>query len=111
VQQSRWSAGNVEVSGYTDLVTRVRADAREQLDRRVGQFGGDGCVGVRATLNIWDHEAGEGHRDHIAESVFSGTAIVRFRKRSVAEPALPVLALRPLSSRGPSSDRRRRSPS
>ncbi len=32
--QSRWATGNVEVSGYTELVNRTRRDARERADAR-----------------------------------------------------------------------------
>jgi uncharacterized protein YbjQ (UPF0145 family) len=105
-RQSSWGAGNVEVSGYTELVTHVRADARHQLDRRLARLGADGCVGVRSTLNVWHIEPGEGHRDHAAEAVFSGTAITRFRARASSAPALSVLPLRALSSRAAAASRR-----
>ena len=44
VNQTRWGAGNTEVSGYTDLVNQTRHDAREQLEKDVARLGADGVV-------------------------------------------------------------------
>ena len=40
-RQASWGAGNVEVSGYTDLITHVRADARALFGRHVAAAGAE----------------------------------------------------------------------
>src|ERR1700728_5032578 len=42
VGQTRWSAGNAEVSGWTELVHDARHRARQQLDADVKRMGADG---------------------------------------------------------------------
>jgi uncharacterized protein YbjQ (UPF0145 family) len=76
-QASTW-AGNTEVSGYTELVHGVRQDARAEFARRVKSFGGDGGILTDMTLDIWEVEPAEGHRDHVALASVLGTSIARF---------------------------------
>src|ERR1700728_4216500 len=47
VGQTRWSAGNAEVGGWTELVADARHDARVQLSADVKRIGAEG-VGIRA---------------------------------------------------------------
>jgi uncharacterized protein YbjQ (UPF0145 family) len=83
VGQTRWSAGNAEVSGWTDLVNDARHDARQQLDADVKRMGAEGVVIADMDFQVREREcpASEGARDHIVEAVNIGTAIVRFKSR------------------------------
>jgi uncharacterized protein YbjQ (UPF0145 family) len=97
--QSRWAVGNVEVSGYTELVNRTRRDARNELMLDVSRVNASGVVVKDTTLSIGEQECRgqEGSRDHWAEVTMIGTAITRFagdrvrnRNRTIA-----VLSLDP----------------
>jgi uncharacterized protein YbjQ (UPF0145 family) len=80
VGQTRWSAGNAEVTGWTDLVNDARHDARQQLDADVKRMGAEGVVIASMEMRVREREcpAQEGRRDHIIEAVNIGTAIVKF---------------------------------
>lgn len=118
--QARWSAGNAEVAGYTELVNRTRDDARNELKLDVSRVCGDGVVVSDLALRIGEHECkGIGGRtDHVAEVTMLGTAIVRFRADrkhfGFAKPMLsthttPVLSLDPerrRAARGASASKR-----
>ncbi len=94
IQQARTWSGNSEVSGYTDLVNHVRNDARNQFSRRTAAYGADGAIMSGMTLDIWEIEPGEGHRDHVALSYVQGTAIARFHRGAVAPTSsLKILSL------------------
>jgi uncharacterized protein YbjQ (UPF0145 family) len=99
IGQSRWTAGNTEVTGYTDLVTSTRHDARDELERDVRQLSAEGVVIQRMDMRISEQEcpAQEGGRDHIVEVTIVGTAITHFAKprRSAERPSLAVLSLDP----------------
>jgi uncharacterized protein YbjQ (UPF0145 family) len=82
------------VSGYTDLVQHVRADARSRFEEHAGRTGADGAVVSSIDLHIWEQEPGEGHRDHVAESTVFGTTLARFSQRPAPTRALTVLPLR-----------------
>jgi uncharacterized protein YbjQ (UPF0145 family) len=92
-QASAWG-WNTEVSGYTELVQYVRADARHAFERHAGRAGGDGAVVSHMGLHIWEYEPGEGHRDHVAEATVFGTTIARFSRGPAPTRALTVLPLR-----------------
>jgi uncharacterized protein YbjQ (UPF0145 family) len=83
VGQTRWSAGNAEVTGWTDLVNDARHDARQQLDADVKRMGAEGVVIADMSMRVREREcpAQEGSRDHIIEAVNIGTAIVRFQSK------------------------------
>ena len=97
--QSRWGAGNTEVTGYTELITRTRHDARDELRRDVASHGAEGVVIQRMDLRIGEREcpAQEGARDHTAEVTIVGTAITHFRRseRATEQPSLAILSLDP----------------
>jgi uncharacterized protein YbjQ (UPF0145 family) len=101
-QASAWG-WNTEVSGYTELVQYVRADARHTFERHAGRAGADGAVVSDMGLHIWEYEPSEGHRDHVAEATVFGTTVARFhRGRTAPTRALTVLPLSAgLSSRSP----------
>jgi uncharacterized protein YbjQ (UPF0145 family) len=97
--QTRWTAGNMEVGGYTELVNMTRHDARDQLGRDVAGHGAEGVVIQSMDMRIGEHEcpAQEGARDHLAEVTFIGTAITHFAKstRGGERPSLAILSLDP----------------
>ncbi len=81
-QTSRWTSGNTEVSGYTDLINQTRHDARDQLRRDVRALGAEGVVIQSMDMQVGEHEcpSQEGARDHVAEVTIIGTAITHFAK-------------------------------
>jgi uncharacterized protein YbjQ (UPF0145 family) len=99
VGQTRWSAGNAEVGGWTELVSDARHDARQQLAADVKRIGGQGVVVASMDMNVREREcpAQEGGRDHIVEAINVGTAIVKFNDHSErAQPApLAIMSLDP----------------
>jgi uncharacterized protein YbjQ (UPF0145 family) len=94
LSQARAWGQNTEVSGYTELVQHVRADARHTFERHASRAGADGAVVSHMDLHIWEQEPSEGHRDHVAESTVFGTAIARFSSGPAPTRALTVLPLR-----------------
>jgi uncharacterized protein YbjQ (UPF0145 family) len=80
VGQTRWGAGNAEVTGWTDLVNDARHDARQELERDVRRLGGEAVVIADMQMRVREREcpAAEGRRDHIVEATTIGTAIARF---------------------------------
>ncbi|HEY0577942.1 MAG TPA: heavy metal-binding domain-containing protein [Pseudonocardia sp.] len=98
-RQASWGTGNVEVSGYTDLITHVRADARARFQRDIRELGADGAVASDISLSVWEIEPAENHRDHVAESMMLGTAVARFHTAS--GPPTRSLSILPLRSASP----------
>jgi uncharacterized protein YbjQ (UPF0145 family) len=101
VTQTRWGAGNTEVSGFTQVVNDARHDSRTRLMSDVKRIGGEGVVIADMQLSVREREcpASEGRRDHIVEAVNIGTAIVRFASHDVAKAgsSLAILSLDPRS--------------
>jgi len=99
VSQTRWGAGNTEVSGFTQVVNDARHDARNQLKSDVTRIGGEGVVVAEMELHVREREcpAVEGRRDHIVEAVNIGTAIVRFSRGAERSggSSLAILSLDP----------------
>ncbi len=97
--QTRWSAGNTEIGGYTELINMTRHDARDQLARDVQRHGAEGVVIQNMDMQVGEHEcpAQEGARDHLAEVTLIGTAITHFTKskRGAERPSLAILSLDP----------------
>lgn len=97
--QSRWAVGNVEVHGYTELVNRTRADARNELMLDVSRVHAEGVVVKRAELRTGKErcDARPGTHDHRAEVTMIGTAITQFTRdrRASQRPSLTVLSLDP----------------
>jgi uncharacterized protein YbjQ (UPF0145 family) len=91
-QAASWS--NMEVSGYTELVSFVRADARAKFAERAAKHGGDAAIVSDMAMHVWTLEPGENHRDHVAESVVVGTALAKFHRGAQAPTdALMMLPL------------------
>lgn len=97
--QTRWGAGNAEVTGYTELVNDARHDARQQLERDVTRLGGEGVVIATMEMRVRERECPvqEGRRDHIVEATTIGTAIARFAdsEHRHSGPTLAVMSLDP----------------
>jgi uncharacterized protein YbjQ (UPF0145 family) len=95
ISQTSWGAGNMEVSGYTDLVNATRHDARTQLEQDVARHGAEGVVLQDMELRIGEHEcpAQEGRRDHVAEATIIGTAVAAFDRRKAQAQGPPPLAI------------------
>jgi uncharacterized protein YbjQ (UPF0145 family) len=90
--QTRWGAGNAEVTAYTELVNDARHDARTQLTADVKRLGGQGVVVAGMDLRVREREcpAQEGGRDHVIEATNIGTAIVRFSDHSERTGPAPL---------------------
>jgi uncharacterized protein YbjQ (UPF0145 family) len=98
-QQRTWSAGNVEVTAYTELVNVTRDDARRQFARHVKATGADGAVVSSMRLVTWEIEPSEGHTDHLAQATIVGTSIAQFHPSTAAPSrSLTYLPLRRSSS-------------
>jgi uncharacterized protein YbjQ (UPF0145 family) len=97
ISQTRWGAGNTEVSGYTDLVNATRHDARDQLERDVARHGADGVVLQDMEMRVGEHECPiqEGRRDHVVEATIIGTAIAHFGRPRATRPPLAIMSLDP----------------
>jgi uncharacterized protein YbjQ (UPF0145 family) len=98
-RQARWSSGNAEVAGWTELVSESRQDARRLLESDVRRLGGEGVVVAAMQLRVSERDCPVqvGRHDHVVEATFVGTAIVRFSRagRRPAGPALAVMSLDP----------------
>jgi uncharacterized protein YbjQ (UPF0145 family) len=79
-----WSTQNIEIPGYTELVTYARADAREMFERRAGRQGSDAATVSDMSLHVWQIEPSDGHIDHVAEAMVVGNSLVKFHKGSAA---------------------------
>lgn len=90
-QASSW--GNTEVSGYSQLVGHVRADARDRFQSHATSAGAEGAIVSSMSLRVWPLEVSDGHRDHVAESTVWGTALASFRRTSPAAPSHPLTVL------------------
>jgi uncharacterized protein YbjQ (UPF0145 family) len=86
---------NVEVPGYTELVTHARADARAQFERRAAHPGSDAATVSSISMHIWKLEVSDNHHDHVAESMVVGNALAKFHRGPDAPTdSLTVLPLR-----------------
>ena len=97
-RQARWSFGNAEVAGWTELVNQCRRDARRQLENGVTRLGAEGVVLTTMQMQVRERDcpATVGCRDHIVEATLTGTAIAGF-SRSSQRPAGPSLVVMSLS--------------
>jgi uncharacterized protein YbjQ (UPF0145 family) len=114
-RQARWSSGNAEVTGWTEVVNQVRHDARRQLEGDVQRLGAEGVVIAAMQLGVHERDCpvSVGRRDHIVEATLIGTAIARFSGPGLchAGPALGIMPLgaqrRPGSPRQPEANQAR----
>ncbi len=98
-RQTRWRSGNVEVAGWTELVSQARHDARRQLESDVKRLGADGVVIAAIQMRVRERDCPVtvGRRDHIVEATLIGTAIARFSPAGQphARPAMAIMSLDP----------------
>jgi uncharacterized protein YbjQ (UPF0145 family) len=95
VSTRAWSGQNIEVPGYSELVTYARADAREQFENKVAKYGADCAIVSDMSLRIWEIEPSDNHRDHVAESVIVGNGLAQFHKgRRAPTASLTIVPLR-----------------
>ncbi|AEV85865.1 hypothetical protein ACWT_4846 [Actinoplanes sp. SE50] len=88
-------AGNVEVAGYTELISHVRAVARDEFARRVAATGADAALMSGLSSRMWAIEVADNHTDHAAECIVTGNAIAQFRTGQLSTPnSLTILPLR-----------------
>jgi len=98
-RQARWSSGNAEVAGWTDLVSQSRHDARLQLESDVKRLGAEGVVIATMQMRVRQRDcpAAVGRHDHIAEATLIGTAVARFSHAEHRHdgPTLAIMSLDP----------------
>jgi uncharacterized protein YbjQ (UPF0145 family) len=97
--QTRWTAGNVEVEGYSDLVRQTRTDARNELELDLVRIGAEGVVVQETKTKISERKCPivPFGRDHVVEATIVGTAIAQFAR--VAPP--PIYGIHKLDGRRP----------
>jgi uncharacterized protein YbjQ (UPF0145 family) len=97
--QTRWTAGNVEVEGYSYLVRQMRTDARNELELDLVKMGADGVVVREMDTRISERKCPvvPFGRDHVAEATIVGTAIAQFAQY----PPPPVYGIHKLDGRRP----------
>jgi uncharacterized protein YbjQ (UPF0145 family) len=98
-RQARWGAGNAEVTGWTELVSQSRHDARRQLESDVKRLGAEGVVIATMEMRVRERDCPVtvGRRDHIVEATLIGTAVARFSRAEKRHdgPARPIMSLDP----------------
>lgn len=97
--QTRFTAGNVEVEGYSYLVRQVRTDARNELELDLGRMGAEGVVVREVETKVSERRCPivPFSRDHVVEATIIGTAIAQFAR--LAPP--PIYGIRKLNGRRP----------
>jgi uncharacterized protein YbjQ (UPF0145 family) len=92
------SWANVELAGYTQLVTDTRAEARRALAREAAAARSEIAVMSTHEDRISESECAlvEGGRDHLVRTTFLGTGVAQLprRNRSAVPAPLPILRLR-----------------
>ena len=93
--QTSYTTGNTEVTGYTELLTHVRAEARREFTKLAARHGADAALMSGLWSHMWPVEVGENHTDHVAECVITGNAIARFHTgHKATTSSLTILPLR-----------------
>jgi uncharacterized protein YbjQ (UPF0145 family) len=87
-------AGNTEVSGYTELVTKVRSQARDRFAKHARDARADGATVSSMNLRTW-HQEVNNTRLLCAESSVFGTTISRFHtQRAAPTRSLTIMPVR-----------------
>ncbi len=97
--QTRWTAGNVEVEGYSYLVRQMRTDARNELELDLVRMGAEGVVVREMETQISERRCPivPFGKDHVVQATIVGTAIAQFAH--VAPP--PIYGIHRLDGRRP----------
>lgn len=95
--QTRFTAGNVEVVGYSELVQQMRTDARNELELDLVRMGAEGVVVREMSTRISERKCPivPFGKDHVVEVSIVGTAIAQFAR--IAPP--PIYGIHKLDSR------------
>jgi uncharacterized protein YbjQ (UPF0145 family) len=95
--QTRLTAGNVEVEGYSYLVRQMRTDARNELELDLVRMGAEGVVVRELETKISERRCPivPFGKDHVVQATIVGTAIAQFAR--VAPP--PIYGIRKLDER------------
>ncbi len=95
--QTRWTAGNVEVEGYSYLVRQMRTDARNELELDLVRMGAEGVVVQEMKSKISERRCPivPFGKDHVVEATIVGTAITQFAR--MAPP--PIYGVHKLDGR------------
>jgi uncharacterized protein YbjQ (UPF0145 family) len=92
--QMSFMAGNSEVDAYTQLISRVRAKARQSFAAHARGSRADGAIVASMGLRSWHQEAGNAPL-LCAESTVFGTTVARFHSgRQAPTKALTIMPLR-----------------
>jgi len=96
--QTRFTAGNVEVEGYSYLVRQMRTDARNELELDLVRMGAEGVVVREMDMQISERRCPivPFGKDHVVQATIVGTAIAQFA--NIAPP--PIYGIRRLDERG-----------
>jgi uncharacterized protein YbjQ (UPF0145 family) len=95
-RQVRPWARNAEVAGWTELVNRVRRDARHRMEQDVQRLGAEGVVTADMRMRVRERDCPVtiGRHDHVVEVTFLGTAIATFSTiRPHTPPPLKIMRL------------------
>jgi uncharacterized protein YbjQ (UPF0145 family) len=97
--QTRWNAGNVEVDGYSYLLSQVRRDARNEMELDLARMGAEGVVVREMDTKVSERSCPIVPRgkDHVVEATIIGTAVAQFAR--LAPP--PVYGIHKMSGRRP----------
>jgi uncharacterized protein YbjQ (UPF0145 family) len=97
--QTRLTAGNVEVVGYSELVRQMRTDARNELELDLVRMGAEGVVVREMSTRISERKCPivPFGKDHVVEATIVGTAIAQFAR--IAPP--PIYGVHKLDGRRP----------
>jgi uncharacterized protein YbjQ (UPF0145 family) len=97
--QTRFTAGNVEVVGYSELVRQMRTDARNELQLDLVRMGAEGVVVREMSTRISERKCPivPFGKDHVVESTIVGTAITQFAR--MVPP--PIYGIHKLDGRRP----------
>ena len=97
--QTRFTAGNVEVVGYSELLRQMRTDARNELELDLVRMGAEGVVVREMSTRISERKCPivPFGKDHVVEATILGTAIAQFAR--MAPP--PIYGIHKLNGRRP----------
>jgi uncharacterized protein YbjQ (UPF0145 family) len=101
--QTRFTAGNVEVAGYTYLLSQMRTDARNELQLDLIRMGAEGVVVREMETRVTERSCPivPHSKDHVVEATILGTAIAQFAR--LTPP--PVYGIHKMSGRRPEPPR------
>ena len=96
--QTRFTAGNVEVTGYSELLSQMRRDARNELELDLIRMGAEGVVVREMETRISERSCPivPFGKDHVVEATILGTAIAQFARMQ----APPVYGIHKMSDGG-----------